>query len=182
MTKGENRLSNRAHFLFYSGLGINFEGFNVSPNWLRLRAQAFLFAKGMLHRMTFGARGILVNGDEVLMIRHTYVPGWHFPGGGVDPGENAEAAFRREMLEETGYQVLGEAQLLGLYHNVGATNRDHVALYVAREFEVVRTFAPNREIAEMAWINRYDLPEDVSRGTHQRLHELFDGVAQSPDW
>lgn len=116
------------------------------------------------------------------MIRHTYVPGWHFPGGGVDPGESAETAFRREVLEETGFQVVGDAKLLGLYHNVGATNRDHVALFVAHRFTQERSFAPNREIAECAWINRHALPDDVSRGTHQRLAELFDGVAQSPTW
>lgn len=154
----------------------------MSPKWLRLRAQAFLFVKGAIHRMTFGARGILVNGNQVLMIRHTYVPGWHFPGGGVDPGESAEAAFRREMLEETGYRVLGDAEFLGLYHNIGATDRDHVALYVAREFEVVHTFKPNREIADMAWFDRDDLPSDVSAGTGQRLAELFEGEKQSPTW
>ncbi len=83
----------------------------------RVRAKVFLTLKGIWQRLTVGARVMLVDGDKVLLIRHTYIPGWQFPGGGVDPGETIEAAARREALEETGYRVTGEMELFGVFHN-----------------------------------------------------------------
>lgn len=49
------------------------------------------------------AAGILfANGDRVLLLHRTDGQGWAFPGGGIEDGENAEAAARRELFEETG--------------------------------------------------------------------------------
>ncbi len=65
--------------------------------------------------MVLGARAMLVDGDDrVLLLRHTYMPGWHFPGGGVEPGETAEDAARREAEEETGLRIEGPMIMLGL--------------------------------------------------------------------
>ena len=128
----------------------------------RVRAKVFLTLKGIWHRLTVGARVMLVDGDKVFLIRHTYVPGWQFPGGGVDPGETVEAAARREVEEETGYRVTGEMALQHIFHNTSTvTDRDHVAFYVATQFEQAFVFKPNREIAEAGWFDRRALPEKV---------------------
>ncbi len=151
-------------------------------NWTRRRIQAYLFAKGMLRRMTLGVRGMLVDGDKVLMVRHTYVPGWQFPGGGVDPGEAAVDAFRREVLEETGFRVTDQPQLFGIYHNTRVTNRDHVAFFISRGFERGRAFKPGIEIAEIGWFDYRELPDDISGGARERVAEIFLGAAQSANW
>src|SRR5579875_811396 len=53
--------------------------------------------------------GVVVFNPEglVWLGRRTHTPGpnnWQFPQGGVDPGEELEAAARRELKEETGIQ------------------------------------------------------------------------------
>ena len=149
----------------------------------RVRARIFLVLKGIWQRMTVGTRVMLVDGDKVLLIRHTYIPGWQFPGGGVGPGETMEAAARRETLEETGYRVTGVLELFGLYHNASTvTDRDHVAFYVAKQFEVGFAFKPNREIAESGWFDRRALPEKVTPATSQRIDEYFDHAPRRDIW
>jgi 8-oxo-dGTP pyrophosphatase MutT (NUDIX family) len=149
----------------------------------RFRAKVFLNVMGLTHRMTIGARVMLVDGNKVLLIRHTYVPGWQFPGGGVKPGETAELAAQRELVEETGYRSTGRLELFGLYHNTGpVTNRDHVAFFVGREFEQAFEFKPNYEIAEVGWFDRTQLPEKVTPATSQRVDEVFDGAPRRETW
>ncbi|MDB5589234.1 MAG: hypothetical protein JWP26_4204 [Devosia sp.] len=150
--------------------------------WQTMRAALFLNLKGAVHRLTLGSRVMLIDGDKVLLIRHTYVPGWQFPGGGVDPGETIESAARRELLEETGYKATGSLELFGIYHNKIATNRDHVALYVGRQFEQQFEFRPNREIAEAAWFDKAALPEKITPATSQRIDEVFDKAPRRDVW
>lgn len=151
--------------------------------WQRVRTRTYLTLIGMKRRMTLGARVVLVDGERVFLIRHTYLPGWQFPGGGVEPGESAEAAGARETFEETGYRVAGRMEMFGLFHNLNSvTNRDHIALFVARSFEAERAFAPGFEIAEGGWFGWNDLPDAVSPGAARRVAEIFGDAERSETW
>ncbi|HEY9012559.1 MAG TPA: NUDIX domain-containing protein [Devosia sp.] len=133
--------------------------------------------------MTLGTRAALIDGDKVFLIRQTYMPGWQFCGGGVEPGESAELSASREMIEETGYRPTAPMQLFGLYHNTNSlTNRDHVALFLCREFEQVQAFRPNAEIAEAGWFSIDALPEGTGPATHRRIAEIFHHTPISATW
>ena len=51
--------------------------------------------------LTMGVRAAVERdgpeGPEVFLVRHTYVAGWHLPGGAVEVGETAGDAVLREM-------------------------------------------------------------------------------------
>ena len=58
------------------------------------------------------------------------------PGGLVDPGETADMAARRELLEETGYEALGW-EYLGFVHPNPAFQNNRCHSYLALDCELV---------------------------------------------
>lgn len=133
--------------------------------------------------MTLGVRAAVIDGEgRVLLIKHSYVEGWHFPGGGVEPGETIETALRRELREEGGIELSGPPLLHGVYFNSHVSRRDHVALYVVRAFRQVAAPKPNFEITDHGFFARGELPDDTTTGTRARLAEIFDGQPITAAW
>ncbi|MDR3473835.1 MAG: NUDIX domain-containing protein [Devosia sp.] len=150
--------------------------------WHKWRLRLYLHLIAIKRRITLGARVMMIDGDRIYLIRHTYLPGWHMPGGGVEPGEAAAASGAREVMEESGYRLTGPLQLFGLYHNTLTTSRDHVALYISRQFEQANVFKANLEIAEFGWFAHDALPPETSASTLRRVAEVFDGAPRSENW
>ncbi len=152
------------------------------PNWELLRARAFLFVFGSLRRMTMGVRAAMVDGDKVFLARHAYISGWHLPGGGIEAGEPAALSLEREVLEETGHQLTGPGELHAIYLNTQASRRDHVLVYVCRDFEFAFERRPDHEIADLGWFDRHELPDGTTDGTRRRLEEIFEGIRPTDEW
>lgn len=137
------------------------------------------FARGM----TLGVRGVVLDADNrVFLVKHSYVSGWHLPGGGVETGETFLESLRRELSEEGRIELTGEPQLHGLFFNRRISRRDHVAVYVVRDFVQDRMPEPNREIVATGFFAVDDLPADTTRGTRLRLAEILNGQRPTQDW
>jgi ADP-ribose pyrophosphatase YjhB (NUDIX family) len=146
---------------------------------LRLLHLGFVVARPM----TLGVRGIVLTArDEVLLVRHGYVSGWHFPGGGVEVGETCVESLTRELEEEARVAIEGPPELHGLFFNTQTSKRDHVAAYTVRNFRVLGERAPDWEIAEACFFPRQALPEGTTRATRARLAEIFDSAPLSDRW
>ena len=133
--------------------------------------------------LTLGAQGAVVADDgRVLLIRHTYRPGWHFPGGGVEKDETVERALRRELLEEASVEVAGAPDVFGIYSNSERFPSDHIVLFVVREWHQASPPRPTHEIAEHGFFAPHELLEATSAPARRRLGEIFEGVTKSPYW
>jgi ADP-ribose pyrophosphatase YjhB (NUDIX family) len=138
----------------------------------------------MLRRaLTLGVRGIVEDGEgRILFVRHTYVKGWHFPGGGVEPHETAAEALKREIFEEASIELMAAPVLAGAYFNRRLNGRDHVLLFRCSQWRAAGAFKPGAEIAEARFFGPDELPEDLSLGTRRRINELYRGEQVSAEW
>lgn len=151
---------------------------------LRTRVTVFL-----LHRlfvltrgMTMGVRAACFDeAGRIFLVRHTYVPGWYMPGGGVERGETVSAALIKELREEGNLEIIGEPELFHVYQNAKASRRDHVVFYKV----TVRQMAPrepDREIAESGFFSLDALPPDATAATLARIREISGLKPKADHW
>jgi 8-oxo-dGTP pyrophosphatase MutT (NUDIX family) len=137
------------------------------------------FARGM----TLGVRAVVLDSaDRVFLVKHSYVTGWHLPGGGIEVGETFGDALRRELAEEGRIELQGEPALHGIFFNSHVSRRDHVAVYLIRHFRQDRLPEPNREIVACGFFEPGALPAETTAGTRLRISEVLEGRQPISTW
>jgi ADP-ribose pyrophosphatase YjhB (NUDIX family) len=137
------------------------------------------FSRGL----TLGVRAVVIDGNgRVFLIMHSYVPGWHLPGGGVETGETAAVALARELREEGNIELVDQPTLFAVYFNGRISRRDHVALYVVRAFRQDAPPQPNHEIIAHGFFAPDALPAETTRATRDRIAEVLNGRKPAELW
>lgn len=134
----------------------------------------------LLKKKSLGARILLIHNNQVLLVKHTYMPGWFTIGGGVDAGESPLQAIHRELQEEVGVTLQQPPKLFSVYHNDFQHYDDYIVLYVAGEHQQKQVTSP--EILEARWFALDDLPQDITPATQQRIQEYLGQVPIKDKW
>jgi len=137
------------------------------------------FSRGLI----FGVRALVIDeADRIFLVQHSYVTGWHLPGGGVEPGETMLDALIRELKEEGNIEPTGPPALHGVFFNERISRRDHVAVFVVRDFRQIAAPVPDGEIIAHGFFGLEDLPNDTTAGTRARIVEVLGGAPVSERW
>lgn len=122
-----------------------------------------------------GVGALVADDSTVLLVKRRHEPArglWSIPGGLIELGETAEAAARREVMEETGIDVQIE-RLFDVVDNVVYDDRGKIRFhYVLVEFvgrPVTTVTRPNSDASDVRWVRFSDLPSYQMTKTARRL-------------
>jgi hypothetical protein len=86
------------------------------------------------------------------------------------------------LVEEGRIELTGEPALHGVFLNSHVSRRDHVAVYLVRQFRQDRLPEPNREIIACGFFDVAALPAETTTGTRLRISEVLEGKAPIATW
>lgn len=96
---------------------------------------------------------------------------WEIPAGGMDPGESAAQAARREVFEETGYRVRNPKVLYSYHPTNGTSNK---RFYIVKAIAVAQEGPVDpHEVEALKWFTRAELRQLLRR------KQLRDGLTLS---
>ena len=114
------------------------------------------------------------SGGQVLLARRGRAPAlgaWSLPGGAQELGETADAAARRELLEETGLvagPLLLAANVDSIHRDDAGRVRYHYTIIDFAGLHAGGVLAPGDDVAEVAWaplgaLGSFELWDEATR-------------------
>ncbi len=132
-------------------------------------------------------RGVVFDGDRLLLVQEAGDGGWTLPGGWADSNESPGEATVREIFEESGYRTRA-VKLLAVYDR---SKHGHSTFF---PFHIYKLFirceliggqpACSHETTGVQFYTRAGLaglPLSESRTTFAQLQRMF-AHAENPDW
>jgi ADP-ribose pyrophosphatase YjhB (NUDIX family) len=151
---------------------------------IELTLQRMVDVHGRLARgMTLGVRAMVIGPDgRIFLVKHSYMSGWHMPGGGVETGETLIDALVRELREEGNLEPTAPPVLHGMFFNDSLSPRNHVAVFVVRNFRQIGAPVPDYEIIAHGFFSLDELPNDTTAATRARIIEIVGGAPVAERW
>lgn len=136
----------------------------------------------MKHRDEISAGGLVIRGDEILMVKVRNLHGetvWTFPKGHLEKGETSEQAAVREVQEETGWRcrvIQNFNEVKYRFQHGGVLIHKTVAWFVMAPEEKTGEADPD-EILETLWVSR---EEARRRAVYPSDKENLNKLGNSP--
>ncbi len=129
-------------------------------------------------------RGVVFRDDQILLVRERQDGLWTLPGGWVDVGDSPSEAVRKEVKEESGYDVRA-VKLLMLYDRE-RHGHPPLAWHIYKLFFLCQIDGggpqSGMETDEVGFFDEDALPDlSRTRVTPEEIHRLFEHH-RNPDW
>lgn len=121
------------------------------PLWLQT-----LLSRILRPRFRVAVAALVFDGqNRILLCEHTYRKSfpWGLPAGGLEYGEDPQEAIRRELREETGFNV----RVKRLLYADSAKEFHHISLIYLCQI-IDGAFTPNLEVSNIRFFALDDLP------------------------
>lgn len=131
-----------------------------------LTASGRLVQREILERV--GASAVLAEYEGKVVLIRQYRPAveeelWELPAGKIDPEEEPEAAARRELSEETGYQA-GPLSLIAQYYPSPGYTAEKVWIFHGRVDAVAEPHPDADEEIRVCLVDRASLKDMLATG------------------
>jgi ADP-ribose pyrophosphatase YjhB (NUDIX family) len=135
----------------------------IGKIWKKLpRGARARMTRTLQPKFTVSAGGIITNEEgKVLLLNHLLRPssGWGIPGGFLNSHEQAEAALKRELMEEAAVEL----------HNIKVHRVRTFGRHIEIDFiatGVGEGKVSSREILDLGWFEIDEMPEEMSVDQH----------------
>jgi len=125
------------------------------------------------------ATAIILYKNKILLTKRSISPfkgWWDFTGGFVDGGESPEEALAREMKEEIGLTEYTKS-FFGIYTGTYPVSFDPFytfnVIYLVEPKKGARFILDKKEISEMRWFSRKELPKKIAFDGNQKVIKDF---------
>ncbi len=119
--------------------------------------------------------GVAVHDGALLVVRRGRGPAageWSVPGGRVEPGETLRAAVAREVLEETGLEVVVD-RFLGWVERISDEFHFVILDFAVTVLDPQRDPVPADDAVDVAWVPLQELSEwRLVDGLYEFLHDV----------
>lgn len=114
---------------------------------------------------------------QIVLVRRRDNGQWALPGGMVNWGQNLETTVQRELVEETGLELVGIRRLVGIYSEPDRDPRIHsICVVVEADVQGTMQIEDTLEISEVKAFERSEIPMgSLSHDHDQQLQDYFDG-------
>ncbi|WP_413163406.1 NUDIX hydrolase [Capilliphycus salinus ALCB114379] len=115
---------------------------------------------------------------QIILVRRRDNGKWALPGGMVDWGEDIPTAMRRELLEETGLELVKMGRLVGVYSAPDRDSRIHsICILVEAEVQGTVKIQDELEISEVKAFSRESIPskDNLSHDYARQIQDYLEG-------